>query len=542
MSDDSKMNSDVASQFVKDDFAPPIPFVWDKYDKIGKDEIAMDLARDSCKLLSKHSKYVTINHEILDKYSQSLNKKEIDELFFHQPHTHHWNPNAKKSDNSNSNKNDEKSNSDDSKTDGKAKADATTSEAFLINTSTMFMILQFGSGFRKELHKYCDGRGASLTMGYGIANINKENLLDNVKSMQTINTVEKVAQLFGIPHEKSKVLKSLCCMILDVFKECCDVLISNKCQSFAEYIYKIIDLARCEEIQSRGLKEGDADRFTIEFDISKTEKPLGLKFSPALWRNFGKNDIKPFNRTYVTGIEENCDAIKSLSLSDELKKKLTSGEYMLEYINKDFVFNQGFEDNIAKLIQFDENILKLTFVKRQISKDSKGNGICILPFVLRCLLNDYSNLNDQFTFKNYNNEDGSDIHVHMHKRGQLILMELYNNLKNSNAEVFDFEDIGCLTCVVDNVVPFVLIKDDVLIFQKEFDQEIRKYYEDGKYCLKRGNLEGEIRAVGLHCVELIVQKRKDLNIAAVTYYLWKKGKFDGYRKFARHYTRDTIFY
>merc|ERR1712154_149970 len=102
--------------------------------------------------------------------------------------------------------------------------------------------------------------------------------------------------------------------------------------------------------------------------------------------------------------------------------------------------------------------------------------------------------------------------------------DLYNNLYSKN-KLFDFKDIDNLCGAIDNVIPFVLMKDNVIKIKNDYKTELEKYINSGDYILKSSDLECELRAVSLYALELILEKRKenDLKIAFLTYYLWKKG-------------------
>jgi len=69
---------------------------------------------------------------------------------------------------------------------------------------------------------------------------------------------------------------------------------------------------------------------------------------------------------------------------------------------------------------------------------------------------------------------------------------------------------------------------------------------DGREILPRGNEEVELRLCAVHACELIVsharQEGKNLNSSELDYYLWVKGKDNGFRNLERHYTQDTYFY
>ena len=208
----SNVNDSISQLFVKDDYAPEIPFNWPQNPKIDKNKEAVSLIRSSCKLLAENSKYMDINYDYLAKYANLLNEKEINKQFV--PHTWNFNQN----DTINIDK-----------------------ERDIINTACYFIILQFGSGFRRTLHKYCDGRGASITIGVGTQNMFKKYKTMDNKSLNKI-TIDDISKLFGIDYSQSLPLKSLCDMIRKCIQECVDVLLSKNCNDFTDYIYNQINL------------------------------------------------------------------------------------------------------------------------------------------------------------------------------------------------------------------------------------------------------------------------------------------------------------
>eukprot|EP01084_Bolivina_argentea_P033132 61313_1 len=473
--------------FVSNDFAPgyTTPFNWPKFEPLNSNINILSLIRSSCKTLSENAKFIEINYNYIEKYAQLLDKKEINNLFVGST----WNMEQK----------------DEIKLD---------TERDIINVSCYFIMLQFGSGYRKILHKYCSGRGASLTIGVGIQNMFKKYPHMNCKVLNGIN-IKEISQLFDIDYSKNDVLKSFCDLIRKCIQETVDVLDLNNCNDFADYIYKKINEAWIHhQIKISGTKIRHL--VDVEFDVAQDKPSLGLELAPT------KSDI--VRRTVVIGVDES-----NLDLKYSILYKM----------DNEIVYDKPFEYIIKKIntLKNDKNIKKINI--------SFGNNTNTQPNIARYLLvnlvNDFSSLNDKYLYKNKFKDDTM---VYLFKRAQLMIMDLYNNLHVKN-KYFNFNDINNLCSAIDNVVPFVLMKDNVIkvkdIYKKEFD----KYINSGNYVLLSGDLEAEIRGIALYAIELILKKRKKndfLNIASLTYYLWKKGKFDGYRQCERHYTRDTVFY
>eukprot|EP01083_Nonionella_stella_P088944 248111_1 len=463
--------------FVSDDYAPPIPFHWPKYKQMEKNTDVCSLIRSSCKLLSENAKFIDINHAYIEPYAQSLSKNDIHQLFGH--FTWHYGQNL----------------------DIKLET-----EREIINVSCLYIMLQFGHGFRNALHKYCNGRGASLTIGIGIQNMLQKYKQINCTSLNGI-TLDEISQLFEVDCTQSFILKSFCDLLRQCIQETIDVLTQLNCNDFADYIY--LKLNEC------WIEHQIHNTTTVDFT---GQSSLGLVLAPTI-----SNVIR---RTVV------LDCVD--------KRNLDLKNCIVYAINDDVVYDDPFDDIIQRI-----NGLKKQWNSRITI--SFGNNTSTTPNTVRYLLwnliNDFSSLNDQYLYKNILN-DGEALQVYLFKRAQLMIMELSNNLAATNP-VFDLKhNMDELCAAVDNVVPFVLMKDGVIQIKKKYKKAFEAYINSGTYVLKASDLEVELRGVALHALELILKERdgKDVSVAALTYYLWKKGKFPDYRKYERHYTRDTIFY
>lgn len=138
--------------------------------------------------------------------------------------------------------------------------------------------------------------------------------------------------------------------------------------------------------------------------------------------------------------------------------------------------------------------------------------------------------------------------VHLMKKVQLVIGELYkafsrretvgSNISKLLAQ-WTRDDISRLTVFVDNVLPAVLVRDQVLQLDGALEERIR----NRKLIEAKSPMEVELRAVALHACELIVQESHgEFNAYELDYYLWSLGKEEGYRTFERHATVGTVYY
>jgi len=131
------------------------------------------------------------------------------------------------------------------------------------------------------------------------------------------------------------------------------------------------------------------------------------------------------------------------------------------------------------------------------------------------------------------------IEVPFFKRAQLTAADL--------ALAFDhrlwgaFHDLERLTIFADNLVPHVLRMDRILLYAETLRQRI----DAGRLIAPGAPEEIEIRACGLHAVELIRQALQGSGVSATSirldHLLWNRGQQPGYKAVPRHRTR-TVFY
>ena len=96
---------------------------------------------------------------------------------------------------------------------------------------------------------------------------------------------------------------------------------------------------------------------------------------------------------------------------------------------------------------------------------------------------------------------------------------------------------GDLTMFADNLVPHVLRVDGLLAYEPGLSRRI----EAGELLLHGSPEEVEIRAAGLHAVELVVAARPDLSAPGVDQLLWHRGQLPDYKAVARHRSRCEAY-
>ena len=135
--------------------------------------------------------------------------------------------------------------------------------------------------------------------------------------------------------------------------------------------------------------------------------------------------------------------------------------------------------------------------------------------------------------------DYRDRPVPLYKRAQITAYDL--------AVVFDFEgpghfsDIDRLTMFADNLVPHVLRIEEVLRFSDDLIAAI----ERGQDIASGSEPEIEIRACGVHCVELLVealaQRGTPTTAGHLDGVLWRMGADERYKSVPRHRTRCVYY-
>ncbi len=202
-------------------------------------------------------------------------------------------------------------------------------------------------------------------------------------------------------------------------------------------------------------------------------------------------------------------------------------------INDQVVYDLEFEEIIHKL----KEICNEETEPNYYTDDSKDKRYLTIQFGLHLdrepntvqallfnFINDFPCLNDQYLYKNVfgNNKN---LRIYLFQKVQLIVQELYNNLyKKNNNRIFNFKDINSLV-PLNNNIPFVLLKDNVIKLKDEFKNGFERYINDD-LILKASDLEVEMRASSLWAIELLSTK---YNAEGLTNYLSNKGECNEYR-------------
>lgn len=129
--------------------------------------------------------------------------------------------------------------------------------------------------------------------------------------------------------------------------------------------------------------------------------------------------------------------------------------------------------------------------------------------------------------------------VPLYKRAQITVNDLAVALAGRPPACFD--DLDRLTMFPDNLVPHVLRVDGVL----RFDHELVRRIELVDDISSGSEPEVEIRAVGLHAVELITAALResgvDVHPRHVDTFLWNRGAGPRYKAIPRHRTRCVYY-
>ncbi len=117
------------------------------------------------------------------------------------------------------------------------------------------------------------------------------------------------------------------------------------------------------------------------------------------------------------------------------------------------------------------------------------------------------------------------------KRAQIAAADLHR------AGVGTVNDLERLTMFADNLVPHVLRLDGLLEFEPRLVERIER-----EELIEHGSPEEvEIRACGLHAVELIAAARPDSCPADIDQVLWLRGQEPRYKARPRHRSRCTAY-
>lgn len=116
-----------------------------------------------------------------------------------------------------------------------------------------------------------------------------------------------------------------------------------------------------------------------------------------------------------------------------------------------------------------------------------------------------------------------------YKRAQIVASDL------ALAGVARFDDLDRLTIFADNLLPHVLRREGVLVYDEALAARI-----DAGEVLPLGGPEREIRACALHACELVSQ-RTGVPPRVLDNWLWNRGQDSAYKARPRHRCR-TVFY
>lgn len=125
------------------------------------------------------------------------------------------------------------------------------------------------------------------------------------------------------------------------------------------------------------------------------------------------------------------------------------------------------------------------------------------------------------------------------KKATLAVGELARIAAPHDAFYGNFHDADRAVATVDNVVPAVLVYHGVL----QLSDRLHRTIHTERQPLPRGPAEAELRAAALVCCDRIVEIAQHRFTALdLGYYLWLVGKIPEIRRFARHHTKDTVYY
>jgi hypothetical protein len=116
-----------------------------------------------------------------------------------------------------------------------------------------------------------------------------------------------------------------------------------------------------------------------------------------------------------------------------------------------------------------------------------------------------------------------------YKRAQIVASDL------ALAGVARFADLDRLTIFADNLVPHVLRRDGVLVYEEGLARHI-----DAGRRLTLGGAEREIRACAVHACELIA-KRTGVPARTIDTWLWTRGQAPEYKALPRHRCRNVFY-
>ena len=132
------------------------------------------------------------------------------------------------------------------------------------------------------------------------------------------------------------------------------------------------------------------------------------------------------------------------------------------------------------------------------------------------------------------------LEVPLYKRAQIVVWDLAGALDGH--ELGRFHDLSTLTAFADNLVPHVLKLAGVLVVDPVLDARI----ERGELLASGERGEVELRALGVHAVELLVERLRsaghdDVTAATVDHRLWQQGQDPAVKARPRHRCRCTYY-
>ncbi len=125
------------------------------------------------------------------------------------------------------------------------------------------------------------------------------------------------------------------------------------------------------------------------------------------------------------------------------------------------------------------------------------------------------------------------------KKATLAVGELRRLASRHGSPYRSFSDLDSAIAPIDNVIPAVLVFHKVLRLSDGLYSAIHTQRQP----LSRGPHEAELRAAALVACERIVQATcGQFSALDLGYHLWLSGKVPEARRFARHHTKDTVYY
>jgi hypothetical protein len=132
-----------------------------------------------------------------------------------------------------------------------------------------------------------------------------------------------------------------------------------------------------------------------------------------------------------------------------------------------------------------------------------------------------------------------EIEVPFYKRAQLTAADLASAFGGEGPGHFD--DLAQLTLFADNLVPHVLRREGVLVYQADLASRIDR----GEPIEAGSREEVELRAASVHAVEGCVEESRrlgaDVSAQQLDYRLWTRGQRPEYKAHPRHRTRTSYY-